>query len=82
MNCWKCGAETGNNEAECEKCSALAVPPEIQVPQPDWSGWDVIDWDKVNTLDEMKEVMSALCFMIKPGSPMHTRLKRWLKRKE
>jgi hypothetical protein len=77
MTCWKCGGQTPDNETECEKCASAGA-----------QGFDSrtdeshrIDWDKVKTFDELKDVLDALGITIwgGPGTNPHDKLKRFFK---
>lgn len=82
MSCWKCGAPC--EDQECERCAAglppmsvdgITLTPAALTPPPIY----VIDWDKVTSFEDMREIMRGLGIFVMAGSHAHKRLKRFLK---
>lgn len=74
--CWKCGKPSGD-EIECDFCAAGISPDEacaishIRLAR--------IDWAKVVTMEDMRELMSLLVPGIMVGPANYERMKKWLK---
>jgi hypothetical protein len=81
MNCWKCGAKT-DGVMECEACEAATFAAATKTPaaQPG-QVVHVIDWDKVQTFEELKEILTAFGFQVPggPGTEPYDKLRRFLK---
>lgn len=81
MTCWKCGKETGTNEAECQSgCSPSSIELTNEtIANPDPLRFVPIDWDKVKSFDDLKFILESFFFLVAKGSPQYRRLKRFLK---
>lgn len=77
MTCWKCGSETGG-DAECKACARSTVQSDTPMVQliiqmvP-------IDWSKAQSIDDIKLILQNSGFCIERGSPVHQKLKRFVK---
>lgn len=84
MNCWKCGQPTEHGAAECSDCE-LGLKPRANVEgildDDDKIEVIEIDWDKVQTFADLKEVVMTLgwCDMVVKDSEEHKKLQRFLK---
>jgi len=78
-SCWKCGKETSEGETECEQCSA-AGNPDLNMGATKEEA-RLIDWDKVHTLEEVKEILEAFRFGVIGGlgTEEFEKLRRFLK---
>ena len=71
MTCWKCGKEI-NDGIECSEClnGGIAF---------DKKKFDVIEWDKIKSFDDLKMMFSMIGIYVAHDSPSYKKLKRWLK---
>lgn len=79
MPCWKCGGPT-NAGAECDRCAQ--GQPEMHPSTTVWSRMPEmleVDFAKVHTFDDLKQVLSSLRIHVPKGSELHKRLSKFLK---
>jgi hypothetical protein len=69
--CWKCGAETPEGEIECAECQSGIT---------DSKNRDVIDWNKVKTVEEFRAIIAAtsLKLWIHRDSAIYEHLKKFV----
>lgn len=70
MSCWKCGTDCEAGEVECKGCAQVTVT-SSNVQQV------AINWGKVMSFDDMREVMQALGLWVVRGSELHEKLRRF-----
>lgn len=72
MTCWKCGADTPDGVVECYSCDSVRVTHNGVPVQP-----VAINFEKVLTLEDLKEVMAGLGLWVVKGSELHRKLRRF-----
>lgn len=80
--CWKCGAQTTNNDSECDNC-APGGPLNLGIhPLPPRPVTYEVDWSRINTIEELRAFISAVfpSVMVPPGLELPESFKRFLKR--
>lgn len=71
-SCWKYGLPTSEGVVECEKCSnvTFTYSHTMQTRK--------IDWNKVNTVDDMKKIWTVFSMQVVAGSPAEETLREFL----
>lgn len=70
-SCWKCGAPTSDGVLEClEHCTTQFTQSVVQVRR--------VDWRKVQSIEDMKRIMSVFGLQVVLGSPAEDALRDYL----
>lgn len=81
--CYKCGKETLNGVAECERCEQRAHPTHETPHMPDLIyGQEIkLDWSKIETFEDFRYVMSVIWpnVTVLEGSPAWFAMRKFLK---
>lgn len=70
-NCWRCGEPTSEGRIECPTHNS------VKVTHTD-ARFRLIDWNKVNTLDDMKRVLNLMGLRVLVGSGAWEQLREFL----
>ncbi len=83
--CWRCGKETFDGAAECNGClegysdNRPPYTPPKETPKPTNLVFVDIDWDKVQTLEDVRAILSGSNLKVIKGSQAYWKLRKYLK---
>ena len=77
-NCWKCNKVLEHGELECSPPCRHTTEPESEMIH-FVDVWREIDWDKVDSIADIKLIISTFGMAVRRGSPQEEKLMRFLK---